>query len=81
MPESSPVCTRRRLRSRGEPPNVAAGLLVLAEAGGITTDWKGQDLHFRAGTDTINLAASNGWVHGEMLEVLGKLKMASALAI
>lgn len=44
------------------PANVAAGLLVLAEAGGITTDWKGQDLHFRAGTDTINLAASNGWV-------------------
>lgn len=61
------------------PADVAAGLLILAEANGIITDWKGQDLYPGAGTDPINLAASNGWVHGKMIDVLGKLKMAHSL--
>jgi myo-inositol-1(or 4)-monophosphatase len=60
------------------PADMAAGLLILAEAGGVSTDWKGEFVHPRTGTDPINLAASNSRVHGEMLQVLAKIKLAPA---
>jgi fructose-1,6-bisphosphatase/inositol monophosphatase family enzyme len=60
--------------------DVAAALLILREAGGVITDWKGEYLNPFRITDPMNLAASNGRVHGEMLHALAKIKTAPAAA-
>lgn len=48
--------------------DVAAGTLILTEAGGTAGDWKGKPLTAHSST----LAASNGKVHQEILEMLRK---------
>ncbi|WP_426990688.1 inositol monophosphatase family protein [Pseudarthrobacter sp. Y6] len=58
--------------------DVAAGLLILAEAGGVSTDGRGDFIHPRSSAGPINLAASNGRIHGEMLHTLSKIKTAPA---
>jgi myo-inositol-1(or 4)-monophosphatase len=60
--------------------DVAAALLILKEAGGVITDWQGEYLNPQRVTYPMNLAASNGRVHGEMLQVLTKIKPAPAAA-
>jgi myo-inositol-1(or 4)-monophosphatase len=50
-----------------KPWDVAAGALVVAEAGGHITGMDGQAFDARAG----HLVASNGLVHDAMLEVIG----------
>jgi myo-inositol-1(or 4)-monophosphatase len=50
-----------------KPWDVAAGALIAAEAGGKVTDFKGGE--FR--TDLAETLASNGLIHGAMIEVLG----------
>lgn len=49
-----------------QPWDVAAGLLLVAESGGVVTDYDGA----RARVDAGRLAASNGRVHAELLQVL-----------
>lgn len=46
--------------------DVAAGLLVVEEAGGLTSDYRGEP----ASLDAAQLVASNGKIHAEMLDVL-----------
>jgi len=50
-----------------KPWDVAAGTLIVAEAGGKVTDFEGGE--FR--TDLAEILASNGLIHGAMIEVLG----------
>jgi myo-inositol-1(or 4)-monophosphatase len=51
-----------------EPWDWAAGSLLVAEAGGLVTDVRGEPWAL----DTDNLVASNGPLHQELLAVLGK---------
>ena len=46
--------------------DVAAGLLVLTEAGGVAGDWRGAPFAARSSA----LVASNGKIHKELLGVL-----------
>jgi myo-inositol-1(or 4)-monophosphatase len=46
--------------------DIAAGVLLIEEAGGRVSDMLGGPLHF----DKPRLLATNGWVHAEMQEVL-----------
>lgn len=48
------------------PWDVAAGCLILAEAGGKTTDFKGGDTYL----DGREVVASNGWVHEQLLHLI-----------
>lgn len=48
--------------------DVAAGVLLVREAGGIVTDFSGQDWKLGSG----DIAASNGKVHREILRVINK---------
>ena len=50
-----------------KPWDVAAGLLMVREAGGMTTDFSGRPL----GLSADQVLASNGHIHSKMLEVLG----------
>lgn len=50
------------------PWDVAAGLLIVREAGGIVTDFSGKEY----GMYSPDILASNGSVHPELLRVLGK---------
>jgi myo-inositol-1(or 4)-monophosphatase len=50
------------------PWDVAAGTLIVEEAGGVVTDFKGSPLDIY-GQETL---ASNGRIHGEMVRVLGR---------
>lgn len=45
----------------------AAGIILLKEAGGKVTDYKGKELELEICSDVV---ATNGRVHGELLEVL-----------
>lgn len=58
--------------------DVAAALLILREAGGEMTDWQGEYLNPQRITDPMNMAVSNGRVHGEMLKTLSKIKAVPA---
>ncbi len=49
-----------------KPWDVAAGYLMVEEAGGMVTDLEGRPFDIHAG----EIAASNGRIHGEMIEVL-----------
>jgi myo-inositol-1(or 4)-monophosphatase len=49
-----------------KPWDIAAGALLVEEAGGRVTDWAGQPLRFRDG----DVLATNGAVHAAMVEVL-----------
>jgi myo-inositol-1(or 4)-monophosphatase len=49
-----------------KPWDIAAGVLLVEEAGGRVTDWTGHPLRFRDG----DLLATNGAVHAAMAEVL-----------
>ena len=53
---------------RLHPWDVAAGMLVVEEAGGKVTDFLGRSLLLEA--ETVNIVASNGRVHDAMLAVL-----------
>lgn len=46
--------------------DIAAGALMVREAGGSTTDFEGRELNL----DGSKVLASNGRIHGEMMEVL-----------
>ncbi|GIO13392.1 inositol monophosphatase [Cohnella xylanilytica] len=48
--------------------DLAAGSLLVEEAGGRVTDQSGEPYHL----GVRNVAASNGWIHGELLEALKK---------
>ncbi|MFH1822671.1 MAG: inositol monophosphatase family protein [Patescibacteria group bacterium] len=48
--------------------DVAAGVLMVREAGGRVTDFQGKEWNL----DSINMIASNGKVHGEILKVVNK---------
>ncbi len=50
-----------------KPWDVAAGALIVEEAGGRVTDFRGGELRL----DAAETLASNGLIHGDMLEVLG----------
>jgi myo-inositol-1(or 4)-monophosphatase len=54
---------------RLNPWDVAAGLLLVSEAGGVYSDMRGQ-LHQLRGDET---AASNGRIHPEMLELFADI--------
>ena len=49
-----------------QPWDMAAGVLIVAEAGGRVTHYSGRD--FRLGTDSI--VATNGIIHDELVRVL-----------
>ena len=49
-----------------KPWDIAAGKLIVQEAGGLTTDFKGEEL----GLDGSEVLASNGRLHSQMMEVL-----------
>ena len=49
-----------------KPWDVAAGYLIVEEAGGMVTDLKGNPFDIHSG----EIVASNGRIHGEMIEVL-----------
>ena len=51
-----------------EPWDVCAGGLIVKEAGGKVSDWDGSPMPFSGN----RILATNGHIHGEMLEVLGK---------
>jgi len=51
--------------------DVAAGALLVGEAGGKVTDWRGSGVKSAVGKGEI--AASNGLVHNELLKVLGDI--------
>ncbi len=51
--------------------DVAAGSLLVGEAGGKVTDWRGLGVKSAVGKGEI--AASNGLVHSELLKVLGDI--------
>ena len=50
------------------PWDVCAGGLIVKEAGGKVSDWDGSPMPFSGN----RILATNGHIHGEMLEVLGK---------
>jgi myo-inositol-1(or 4)-monophosphatase len=50
--------------------DVAAAALVLAEAGGHVTTWNGDSVDWYAADQKSAVVASNGLVHGELLELL-----------
>jgi myo-inositol-1(or 4)-monophosphatase len=50
------------------PWDTAAGVLILAEAGGLVTDFEGEPFDIYKG----QIVASNGLIHTAMLEVLGQ---------
>lgn len=52
-----------------KPWDVAAGTLIVAEAGGIVTDWTGGALDVHAGA----VVASNGAIHEELIAELGRV--------
>lgn len=49
-----------------KPWDIAAGALIVREAGGVTTDFEGGEL----GMDGSKVLASNGHLHSQMMEVL-----------
>jgi myo-inositol-1(or 4)-monophosphatase len=49
-----------------KPWDVAAGMLIVREAGGMVTDFSGSDL----GMDASQVLASNGLIHKRMMEIL-----------
>jgi myo-inositol-1(or 4)-monophosphatase len=51
-----------------KPWDIAAGALIVREAGGVTTDFEGSDL----GMDGSRVLASNGLIHDEMMQILQK---------
>jgi myo-inositol-1(or 4)-monophosphatase len=53
-----------------QPWDVAAGALIVAEAGGRVTDLAGQEFQSRAG----NVVASNGRIHDQMLETIRRFR-------
>ncbi|MDF1556893.1 MAG: bifunctional fructose-bisphosphatase/inositol-phosphate phosphatase [ANME-2 cluster archaeon] len=62
------VDTRNRLRIM----DVAAGILIVKEAGGIVTDGQGRGLFGELNvTDRVNVVASNGTVHTELEKTIG----------
>lgn len=60
------------------PADVAAGMLILREAGGVSTDWRGEFIHPRDSASTVNLAASNELIQREIVQVLAATKAGSA---
>jgi len=50
------------------PWDLAAGALIVAEAGGRVTDFRGEPLDLYAG----EAVASNGWIHAELLTALAE---------
>jgi len=50
--------------------DVAAGALMVREAGGKVTDFSGQEWNLQS----KNILASNGKVHGEILKIINKIK-------
>lgn len=52
---------------RLKPWDTAAGMLILLEAGGMVTDYSGRPYRI----DMPEILATNGKIHGEMMEVLG----------
>jgi myo-inositol-1(or 4)-monophosphatase len=51
-----------------KPWDIAAGALIVREAGGITTDFSGSEL----GLDGSRVLASNGIIHEEMIQILSR---------
>jgi myo-inositol-1(or 4)-monophosphatase len=60
------------------PADVAAGMLILHEAGGVSTDWRGEFIHLGDSAGTVNLAASNELIQREIVQVLATTKTGSA---
>lgn len=60
------------------PADVEAGMLILQEAGGVSTDWRGVFIHPRDSAGTVNLAASNELIQREIVQVLATTKTGSA---
>jgi myo-inositol-1(or 4)-monophosphatase len=55
--------------------DVAAAGLIIEESGGGLTDWAGRPVNWVSVNEKINILASNGHVHGQMVDVLdGGLK-------
>ncbi len=51
-----------------KPHDITGGIVIAREAGGVVTDFDGGDTMLETG----RIAATNGLIHEEMLEVLGK---------
>lgn len=52
------------------PWDVAAGVLLVEEAGGRLSGYRGEPADIRAGT----LVATNGWIHDELVAILAELE-------
>lgn len=52
---------------RLKPWDIAAGSLILEEAGGAITDYQGNPIHFEGNT---SVCASNGTFHKQLLDLL-----------
>lgn len=51
------------------PWDVAAGSLLVEEAGGAVTDWDGSPVNFTADERNVGIIASNGRIHGELRQL------------
>ena len=60
---------------RIKPWDVAAGSLLVAEAGGRVTGWLGERLRLEVGA----IVASNGWIHDELLGALASAGLPDAV--
>jgi myo-inositol-1(or 4)-monophosphatase len=60
--------------------DVAAAGLILVEAGGVLTDWSGEPARWNDPTQKINVAASNGRIHRELLSTLRRSRSGRASA-
>lgn len=59
------------------PADAAAGMLILDEAGGVSTDWRGAFIHPRDSAGIVNLAASNELIQREIVQILSTTKVGS----
>lgn len=59
-----------------KPWDTAAGCLLVSEAGGVVSDLRGEKWELTA----PGLIGSNGWIHGQMLEVIEKARSSQLVA-
>lgn len=57
------------------PWDIAAGTLFVEEAGGIVTDYSGEAIDFSVGEAEVELVATNGQIHEDLLEVYRDLRV------
>jgi myo-inositol-1(or 4)-monophosphatase len=53
-----------------KPWDIAAGILIVREAGGIVTNWTGDPVELHEGA----VVATNGGIHEELVAELGRVR-------